>query len=135
MICVPILYSIHSLLPLRKLEKTIYKKKKHNMHILILLLSWFSSYKLNILPIYLFISLNACVAFKLKLGRYTAYLEFIVEYLFQFQTANMTEVKHILSQPPVPKFDEKALPKARKQINKIDEKNGIRLVLCCGLHN
>lgn len=40
----------------------------------------------------------------------------------------MTEVKHILSQPPLPKFDEKALPKARKH-NKIEDKNGIRFVL------
>lgn len=70
-----------------------------------------------------FCAMEENVVYTIRLLKYTSYLEDLIV-KFKEGTANLTEVKHILSQDPVPKFDEKALPRARKHI-KVEDKNGI----------
>uniref|UniRef100_A0A8D8R1M6 STAGA complex 65 subunit gamma n=1 Tax=Cacopsylla melanoneura TaxID=428564 RepID=A0A8D8R1M6_9HEMI len=70
-----------------------------------------------------FCAMEENVLYTIGLLKYTSYLEDLIE-KYRSGTANLTEIKHILSQAPVPKFDEKSLPKARKHGNR-EDKNGI----------
>ncbi|KAI5755456.1 hypothetical protein M8J77_016978 [Diaphorina citri] len=69
-----------------------------------------------------FCAMEENVVYTIGLLKYTTYLEDLIE-KYKAGTANLTEVKHILSQNPVPKFDEKALPKAKKN-SKLEDENG-----------